>query len=130
MEKSIVIIFWVRKLFYDLKLLPCVFFLLYVMGSKSDRYGPVVREKEGPGDTVMVWGFSWAVPIMKKEDWSLSWGSLDSTHPSFPGPLVAVAGGGTCFTQGVAFSGNMDDFQDSSGIAGDREGHGGSRGQG
>lgn len=68
MEKSTVIIFWVRKLFYDLKLLPCIFFLFYVMGSKCDHYRPIVREKEGPGETVMVSGFSCDVPILRKED--------------------------------------------------------------
>ena len=54
MAKSKVIIFWVRELFYDLKLLPRVFFLLYVMGSQGDHYEPVEREKEGQGETVMV----------------------------------------------------------------------------
>lgn len=53
-----VAIFWMRELFCNLKLLPCVFFLFYVMGSKGDCYRPVVREKERQGDTVMVWGFS------------------------------------------------------------------------
>ena len=35
------VIFWVRKLFYDLKPLPCVFFLFYVMGSEGDCYRPM-----------------------------------------------------------------------------------------
>lgn len=57
MANSKVIVFWVRELFYDLKLLPRVFFLSYVMGSKGDHYEPVVREKERQGETVMVYCF-------------------------------------------------------------------------
>lgn len=35
------IMFWVRELFYDLKLRPCVFFLFYGMGSKGDCHRPL-----------------------------------------------------------------------------------------
>lgn len=104
MAKSKVIVFWVRELFYDLKLLPCVFFLSYVMGSKGDHYGTVVREKNGHGETV-VSSFSWDVPSLRKGNWSLSQ-LLNSTHPPpFPGPLVAF--GGLRF-----HSGNRNNFQD------------------
>ena len=105
MASSKVIVFWVRKLFYDLKLLPCVFFLSYVMGSEGDHYEPVVREKEGQGETVMLYGFSWDVSTLRKGNWSLSLGLLDSTHLPFPGPLVA-------FGELKFHSGNRDNFQD------------------
>lgn len=62
MSKS-VIEFWMRELFYDLKLLPCVFFLCNVVGPKGDNYRPVVREKEGQGETATAWGFSCDVPF-------------------------------------------------------------------
>lgn len=41
-----VVKFWMRELFCDLKVLPCVSFLHYVMGSKGDHYRPVVRERK------------------------------------------------------------------------------------
>lgn len=50
MISKTVIKFWMRELFCDLKLLPCVFFLCYVMGSKGNHYTPVVREKESQGE--------------------------------------------------------------------------------
>lgn len=58
MTSKNVIKFWMRELFHDLNLLPCAFFLCYVMGSKGDCYRPVVKEKEDQGGAVGVWGFS------------------------------------------------------------------------
>lgn len=66
------IIFWMWDLFHNLKLLPCAFFLFYVMDPKHDHYRPVVREKEGQRGATTVWGFSCDVPVLTKGDWSLS----------------------------------------------------------
>lgn len=109
MTKS-VIKFWMRELFYDLKLLPRVFFLCYVMGSEGDHDRPVAEEKEGQGETVTVWGFSCDTPIMRKGDWSFSLG-----HRTLPTPLFlghcGIGGGGSGFSQGRVFPGNRDNFQ-------------------
>lgn len=37
----------VKKLFFDLQLLPCGFFLFHVMSSKSDPNMPAEREERG-----------------------------------------------------------------------------------
>lgn len=110
MANSKVIVFWVRELFYDLKLLPCVFFLLYVMGSEDDHYGTVVREKNGHGETV-VSSFSWDVPSLRKGNWSLSQ-LLNSTHSPFSWATCGIWGAQISLRE-------QEQFPGPSGIAGD-----------
>lgn len=85
MMRKRVIEFWMRELFFDLELLPCIFFLCNVVSPKGDSYRPVVREKEGQRETVTVWGFSCYVPILRKVDWSLSLSHRTTATPLFLG---------------------------------------------
>lgn len=127
MVKSRSVIFWMTELLYNLKLLPCVFFLCYVMGSKGDCYRPVVRNKEGKGVTGMAWGFSWGELILRKGDWSLSLGRRTLPISLFMGHLWRL---GAQVLLMKELSRGRDTISRTPGITGEWTDHGGLRGQG